>query len=364
MLVLNISTMTRVTSLSVLLATALAAAFAIAAEPGGGVPDAADALLGDIEKAQAQAAAQAAATRWPKWDGKESVADYAKRAGIKDVQMELDLGSGVAMKLTLIPAGKFIMGARDNEFAMIEGVRTLVREHEEGAQVCEVPQREVTISQPFYMGVYEVTQEQYLQIMKQIRIYGHRTLQSEGKTLPVDAIPWVDAAEFCKELSALTGRTVTLPTEAQWEYACRAGSKTRFYFGDDDEDLYKYANYNRKSQWAKRVTEHDDGFDGLAPVGSFKPNNFGLYDMHGNVAEHCSDWMGDDVVSGGQKRQSYKNAGTLDPTGPEKTWPGRLGYYHVWRGGSWGDAPAGCRSAARPYHAGDGFGFRVAVALK
>ncbi len=236
---------------------------------------------------------------------------------------------------------------------------------------CEFPQHGVTISQPFYMGVYEVTQEQYKQIMDSppfLSTQGYLRSafeKSRGRTNPEIMVRWDEAAKFCEILSAKTGKKVSLPTEAQWEYACRAGSTTRYYFGDDDEELYKYANYNRKSQWAKKVTEHDDGFEEMAPVGSFKPNNWGLYDMHGNVAEWCSDWMGDDDVSKGQKKQSYKNAATLDPTGPEKTWPATLGYYHVWRGGGWSDAPGGCRSARRPYHApGGGFGFRVIVALK
>ena len=321
---------------------------------------------------------------WPLWDGKESVADYAKRAGIKDVEVELDLGRGVVgledekadvhlgsnvmMKLTLVPAGKFLMGAREQEFAVIEGVRTLIRDWEEGIQCHEVPRREVTISKPFYMGVYEVTQEQYLQIMKTIRTAGHATLQARGKTLPVDATSWDDAAMFCKKVSALTGRTVTLATEAQWEYACRAGGKERFCFGNDEDELYKYANYASKTH--KTLTEegkdrsHDDGFDGLAPVGSFQPNKFGLYDMHGNVSEWVSDWMGDDDISGGKRGHSYKNAGTLDPTGPEPTWDPRFGIFKVGRGGSYQEDAAHCRSAARPLHGHAGGGIRVVMTLK
>ncbi len=361
MTVRNLTTMKRMTCLVALSTVVLAAACGIAAEP------------------------TAAGAKWPLWDGKESVADYAQRAGIKDVQIELDLGpkgtetedsrtsdeadSHVVMNLTLIPAGKFIMGAWPDEFADVEGVRTLIKDHEPGANVHEVPQREVTISKPFYMGVYEVTQEQYLQIMKEIRVAGHTKLQA-GTNLPVHAIGWGDAAEFCKKVSALTGKTVTLPTEAQWEYACRAGSgsKVRFCFGDDEAELSKYANYDSKRHTTRtadgKEQTHDDGFDGLAPIGSFKPNNFGLYDMHGNVSEHCNDWMGDDAVSSGgdngrgQWKHSYKNAGTVDPTGPHLP-----NWYHVWRGGSWRGGPAHCRSAARPYHSGSGDGFRVVVAF-
>jgi len=354
--------MKKTTSWRVLSAAAvLAAAWVNAAEPGGGVPDAVDALLGDIDKAEtaekAEQARKAEATRWPRWDGKESVADYAKRAGIKDVEMSLDLGGGVSLKLTLVPAGTFMMGAREAEFALIDGVRTMVRGPEEGAMATEFPRHEVTLSKPFYMGVFEVTQEQYLQVMKEIKLFGHRKLQAQGKTLPVDGIGWTDATEFCKRVSGLTGKQVTLPTEAQWEYACRAGTTTRFWFGDDEEDLYLYANYGRRYQ----SKEYHDPFDGLAPVGSFKPNPWGLYDTHGNVVEHCSDWMGDDMVSGGKRGGSYANAGSLDPAGAPQT----PDWYHVFRGGSWGDSPQGCRSAGcRPYHSGNGYGFRVVVSLK
>ena len=149
---------------------------AMEAKADGGIPDGADTLLGDIEKTEkaekaeqarkaeevAKAATLVMAKRY-RWDGKESVADYAKRVGIKDVQTELDLGGGVSLKLTLIPAGTFMMGARPPEIAVIEGVRTLVREGAGGSD--SNPQLEVTISKPFYMGVYEVTREQWEQVM-------------------------------------------------------------------------------------------------------------------------------------------------------------------------------------------------------
>jgi len=131
---------------------------------------------------------------------------------------------------------------------------------------------------------------------------------------------------------------VRLPTEAEWEYACRAGSATRFSFGDDDKELDKYAWYDANSD---KKTH---------PAGQKKPNAWGLYDMHGNVWEWCSDWYQD----------SYRNLGVNDPTGPAK------GGLRVLRGGSWNNYPRHCRSARRPWgdpvnlfgHAG---GFRVAV---
>jgi formylglycine-generating enzyme required for sulfatase activity len=316
---------------------------------------------------------------WPLWDAKESVADYAKRAGIKDVQSELDLGSGVSMKLTLIPAGKFIMGMQADEWVAIEGVPVLLRKGEKDAREYEGPPREVTISQPFYMGVYEVTQEQYELIM------GSNPSKYKGKTRPVEQVwPWELAAEFCEKLSAKTGRKVSLPTEAQWEYACRAGSTTLFFFGDDAAALHKYANVPATSPGnppaqrpcsACQGTGRDDAASGetsgvcarcsgkgkepntggnpvgTAPVGSFLPNNFGLYDMAGNVAEHCSDWCA----------QSYVSAPTIDPAGPGFSPPGTCGGpFHVPRNG--------IGSASRPMHAPTRIppqiGIRVAVALK
>ena len=245
--------------------------------------------------------------------------------------LTLDLGNKVTMKLALIPSGKFMMGSPKTEA---------------GHNSHEAPQHEVTISKPFYMGVFEVTQEQYKQII------GENPSYFKGTKNPVDSVSWDGAVEFCKKLSAKTGKTVQLPTEAQWEYSCRAGSKTRFGFGDKDEDLYKYGNYCDKSTthappWQDK--DHNDGFDRTAPVGSLKANDWGLYDMHGNVWEWCADWYAG----------SYANAKNQDPTGPDS------GSSRVLRGGCWGDDPTYCRSARRS-SSGLGFrcgnlGFRVVV---
>ncbi|NLW85679.1 MAG: SUMF1/EgtB/PvdO family nonheme iron enzyme [Planctomycetes bacterium] len=233
-------------------------------------------------------------------------------------ELTLDLGGGVSMKLVLIPAGRFMMGSPSNEKD---------RDGDEG------PQRQVTISKPFYMGVYEVTQAQYEAVM------GNNPSHFKGANNPVEQVSWNDATEFCRRLSQRTGKTVRLPTEAEWEYACRAGTTTRFYYGDDPDyrQLGEYAWYNTNSNSRTQ------------PVGQKRPNAFGLYDMHGNVYEWCSDWFAD----------SYANANNTNPTGPAS------GSRRVLRGGSWICYPRLCRSALRywfsPVHRGSYYGFRVVV---
>jgi formylglycine-generating enzyme required for sulfatase activity len=239
--------------------------------------------------------------------------------GSTDQTITLDLGEQVTMKLTLIPAGKFVMGSPS---------------HEAGRGEDEGPQREVTISKPFYMGIHEITQGQYEVIM------GSNPACFKGATRPVERVSWEDATEFCRRLSQKTGKKVTLPTEAQWEYACRAGSTTRFCFGDDAKQLAAYARYGQGVE------------EGTAPVGMGKPNAWGLYDMHGNVWEWCSDWYA----------KSYANLPLVDPTGLNS------GQTRVLRGGCWylSFTPAYCRSACRydisPGGSGGNLcGFRVIV---
>ena len=234
-------------------------------------------------------------------------------------ELTLDLGDKVTMKLAIIPAGKFLMGSPKDEKD---------RRDDEG------PQHEVTISKPFYMGIYEVTQEQYFQVT------GTNRSRFKVPQHPVETVSWPDAVEFCKKLSQTTGMSVHLPTEAQWECACRAGSTTRFSYGDDDRKLGDYAWYVKNSG----AKSH--------PVGQKKPNDFGLYDMHGNTSEWCSDWYA----------ESYADTNTADPAGPA------TGKTRVLRGGMWLNDPPVCRSARRssygPGARGYVFGFRVVVDLK
>ncbi len=319
------------------------------------------------------AAAPAARAPWPLWDGKESVADYAKRAGIKDVETTLDLGGGVAMKLTLIPAGKFNMGGLDELRETVEGIDVVIQEGRGPHWV--QPGREVTLSQPYYLGVYEVTQEQYDQVMgtdpgREARYdknspnardysfrygYGNDVL-TRGKTYPEGTLSWEEAAGFCEKLSAKTGMPVWLPTEAQWEYACKAGSTTLYPWGDDPAEWKKYMNYTQvKEGETPETAKETSGFHGvLAPVGSFKPNNWGLYDMLGNVNEWCHDWY----------TQNFLGAPTLDPAGPGITMPNG-GWCHVGRGNKY-KTPYGIPNALDrwSHHMTPRSGFRVVVALK
>jgi formylglycine-generating enzyme required for sulfatase activity len=215
-------------------------------------------------------------------------------------ELVLDLGNNVTMKLVRIPAGKFTMGNPASE--------------QDGIRVDDSPQHEVTISKAFYMGVTEVTQEQHEAVM------GYNLSWYKGAKNPVVFLSWREATEFCEELSKKEGKTFRLPTEAEWEYACRAGTTTRYSFGDKDEELADYAWF--------------DGNSGNRPhpVAQKKPNGWGLYDMHGNAEEWCMDWIG-----------KYPSGAVTDPTGAPN------GDYHVVRGGSWSLGPGHCRSASRTY---------------
>jgi formylglycine-generating enzyme required for sulfatase activity len=154
--------------------------------------------------------------------------------------------NSISMKLVWIAPGEFKMGSNDGEDF-------------------EKPLHTVKITKGFYMGAFEVTQGQYQQVM------GTNPSYFKGANLPVEQVSWDDAVEFCKKLSQKEGKTYRLPTEAEWEYACRAGTTTKFSFGDDESQLGEYAWYGKNSG----MKTH--------PVGKKKPNAWGLFDMHGNV---------------------------------------------------------------------------------
>ena len=207
-----------------------------------------------------------------------------------------DLGNGVKLDMVAIPDGKFMMGSPEDE-----------------GNDWEKPLHEVTI-QPFFMGKYPITQAQYRRVM------GKNPSRFQGDDRPVERVSWDDAVEFCQTLSNQTGKEYRLPSEAEWEYACRAGTTTRFYFGGElNENLANYGSNVNKT----------------TPVGSFPPNAFGLYDMHGNVWEWCADTWHDNY-EGAPTDGSAWNEGGDDNRSPL-------------RGGSWLNRPEDCRSASRIY---------------
>ena len=275
---------------------------------------------------------------------------------------------GLVMPLRLVVPGRFKMGSPKSESGRAN--ETL---------------HDVEITQPFYMGEYEVTRRQFEHFAnstgyktapeKEKRIWC--TALSKGKLVkvsgaswknpgfaqdpdhPVVCVSWEDAMAFCKWLSGRAGgMTVSLPTEAQWEYACRQGTATRFSFGDDDTKLHIYGNYgDGSSAFASGDVRNSDGKATTSSVGSYKSaNKFArLYDMHGNAAEWCSDWFGS--YPKGADGKAVK-----DPTGILR------GARRVQRGGSWASTPAKCRSAARSHmkeidHSAV-IGFRVVAAGK
>ena len=243
------------------------------------------------------------------------------RAGVKTGDVAaVDLG-GVRMELVWVPAGSFQMGSPDSEAD---------RGNDEG------PVHTVELD-GFWMGKYEVTQEQYQAVM------GKNPSNFKGGKNPVEMVSWNDATDFCRKLTDKVGRASSpaksfrLPTEAEWEYACRAGSTTRFCFGDSDNGLDEYAWYTANSGSKTH------------PVGEKKPNEWGLYDMHGNVWEWCGDWYADKYGAGAAKNPAGASSGSN----------------RVRRGGSWYYPARYCRSALRNRNA-PGFtnrdlGFRAVV---
>jgi len=235
-----------------------------------------------------------------------------------------DLGNGIVLEMVSIPGGSFKMGSPAEE---------------KGRDSSESPQHDVNVP-AFFMGRFEVTQEQYQQVM------GRNPSNFQGAKRPVEQVSWNDAIAFCNKLSQKTGRRYRLPSEAEWEYACRAGTKTPFYFGETITT--ELANYDGTSSYPAEPKGKYRGQ--TTEVGSFPPNAFGLYDMHGNVWEWCQDTY----------HTSYEGA-------PKdgSTWIDNDNHYHdnhVLRGGSWGNNPRDCRSAYRSYNYLDNgnIGFRVA----
>lgn len=271
-----------------------------------------------------------------------------RRQGSAEVLSE-DLGNGIALEMVYTPGGTFTMGASESG---------------EGSHDYERPQREVAM-QPFWMGKYAITQQQWRQVANLPKL--QRDLDPDpsyfkGDDRPVEQVNWYDAVEFCARLSVATGTNYILPSEAQWEYACRAGTTTPFYFGATiTTDLVNYdGNYRYANAPEGEYREE------TMPAGSFPPNNFGLYDMHGNVWEWCADsWHNSyagaprdgrvwDDEHNDNRYQNYQ-ASLANLFNDESS--------KIIRGGAWFNTPRSCRSAARfDYHPvirGSRVGFRV-----
>jgi formylglycine-generating enzyme required for sulfatase activity len=236
--------------------------------------------------------------------------------------------NSVGMKFVRIPKGVFTMGSPSSELGRFD----------------DETSHEVTITQDYFLGVHEVTVEQFRKVMQQDAEHHLQTKMKGALPLqPVGHISWELATEFCRRLSELpeekqAGRVYRLPTEAEWEYACRAGSTTAYAYGENKLSLGDNAWFIENCVGSSH------------PVGQKRPNAWGLYDMHGNMWECCSDWYGE-----------YPHGTVTDPQGPPE------GTKRVYRGGAWDTTAAFCRSSARrqtlPFMGGTSEGLRVALSL-
>jgi formylglycine-generating enzyme required for sulfatase activity len=236
----------------------------------------------------------------------------------------------IGMKLGYIPPGTFTMGSPLSEQEQYN------KDNTDDSASQEI-QHEVSITKGFYMGAYAVTQQEYEAVMGKHPSFFSAAGRGKDKVaglntrrFPVEWVSWDDATEFCKKLSQKEGRNYRLPTEAEWEYACRAGTKTAFYFGDTIST--DQANYHGNFVFGngKKGVNRERPM----PVGSFQPNAFGLYDMHGNSWQWCQDWY---------DRDYYQKSPTNDPVNETA---GKL-KFRVLRGGSWHNLPSDARSACR-----------------
>ena len=249
-----------------------------------------------------------------------------------------NLGEDINLDMMLIPSGSFQMGTPDQE------IERLCKEYDRDYFQRESPQHTVNIS-AFFMGRYPITQAQWRAIAATAKIdidLETNPSRFKGDELPVESVKWYKATEFCKRLSRETKREYRLPSEAEWEYACRAGTTTPFYFGETITG--ELANYDAGYTYADEPK--GEYREETTPVGQFPPNAFGLYDMHGNVWEWCADTWHDNYD------RAPRDGSVWIKNGDDNCSP--------LRGGSWYFNPNYCRSAFRllndrPYSYNNGF---------
>jgi formylglycine-generating enzyme required for sulfatase activity/serine/threonine protein kinase len=285
-------------------------------------------------------------------------------AWAKYLKLPVEYTNSLGMKFVLIPPGEFTMGSTPAE---IEEALKFVGEDRNWPDniPSEAPQHKVILTQPIYLGVHEVTQADYEKVMEKNPSWFAATEEGKDQVAdmdttshPVETVSWNDAAEFCAKLSQQeqlkpfyfrSGETVTpldgtgyrLPTEAEWEFACRAGTTTKYWIGDQDQDLAQAGWFGTNSGGRTHA------------VGELKANPFGLYDIHGNILEWIQDWWEPTYYAGFQEKPA------LNPNGPSSA-----GSQRVIRGGNWTYAASSCRASARrrrdPPYRGPDLGFRVA----
>lgn len=323
-------------------------------------------------------AAPIARSRWYYWpeDAPEpAVAPFTdiqakahQQAWAKYLNLDVEYTNSVGMKFVLIPPGEFIMGSTPRESDRFLKLVNPIEKYWHDFAKSEAPQHKVILTHPFYLGVHEVTQANYEQIMgtnpSHFSPTGSGTQLIRGvdtANLPVETVCWNDAAEFCAKLSQReklrkfnisAGAAMTphdqmvygLPTEAEWEFACRAGTTTRFWIGDEDEDLLRGGWFGANSGGRTHA------------VGELRANPFGLHDMHGNPWEWVHDWWDPHYY------EQFQDRPAIDPLGPTI-----VGSQHVMRGGGWYRSASEClasrRAGAIPTHRHDFIGFRVSLVL-
>lgn len=286
--------------------------------------------------------------------------------------------NSLGMPMVWIPAGEFLMGADEPSGETLKAFPYAPTDWVEG----EMPRHRVCITKPFFMAAFQTRLKDFMSFYhasdysidaerddkprhgldpegRPIKAPGFRPWKpgwEQSEDHPVNYVSWNDAVAFCDWLSEKEERTYRLPTEAEWEYACRAGTTTWYQCGNDPEDLPRVANVadqNTRRRWPTAVVRHlidgeiqdtdhpypyvsgCSGYVHTAPVGRFQPNAFGLYDMHGNLWDWCQDWYDEHY---------YSESPVNDPQGPAS------GRYRVMRGGCWDDTPIYQRSAARLDH--------------